>query len=200
MNNGIQSSSKQNSAVLRDDLLCLSGLTGFKHFSLLVIGREEVLVTVKCSSDQVPNGSFSVVQEGHAPNTPSKDRPGERPNELTFLFAVYKMYDRPMVWCRSRREGHLFDFKEVVGWSGEGEFFKRAKSNHDFPLALPSCLRWQAEPDSVSIHTIISDIVASTLPSPPQNPLAVDFSIPIYALPTPAQSPTPEFLLEQLMV
>eukprot|EP01063_Lacrimia_lanifica_P012090 TRINITY_DN18703_c0_g1_i1.p1 TRINITY_DN18703_c0_g1~~TRINITY_DN18703_c0_g1_i1.p1 ORF type:complete len:238 (+),score=73.61 TRINITY_DN18703_c0_g1_i1:42-755(+) len=174
------------------DMRRLPGVVGLAHFTFALQRQEEVLVRVRGDGRHrvAAAQTLHAVEDGHAPSSPASSpvvaAPWDGSDGMEFLVAVYKKYDRPMAWCRTRVAAHEFALSAVPAWSrgNTGAHAKRPVSNWDYPLRLPAVERWPSD-SSVNVGDVLCDLATAVLSPPPANPLRVDYA----ALPPASSDP-----------
>lgn len=137
-------------------------LEGFKHFSLYLRGREELVVTVHHegvsetpvdsrnitfgkTTQHVPPASPAVVGSSHQDN----------PEHTLFLVGAYARYNWPYVWVRSN-----------LGKFGQGT------ADKDLPLDLRTTTHWKDK--GYKVWDIIEELVTMNIIPTPHNPFEVN--------------------------
>eukprot|EP00002_Diphylleia_rotans_P018277 TRINITY_DN3543_c0_g1_i2.p1 TRINITY_DN3543_c0_g1~~TRINITY_DN3543_c0_g1_i2.p1 ORF type:complete len:230 (-),score=54.58 TRINITY_DN3543_c0_g1_i2:94-783(-) len=144
-------------------------LRGFRHFSLYLRGREELIVTLKTVSrpsvsptSATPRGfvkGLSPIPNGLPPASPcAKDLMEDQ--DAIFLVGGYARYKVPMVWLRSNH-ARLFG----ITTDGGGE--------KDLPIQL-ACLS-KFKTGQLKVWDIVLELVSKVVHPTPENPFEVDY-------------------------
>lgn len=154
------------------DCLRFGCLANFKHFSLYLRGREELLVTIRhppeaegashaASVDQKEKNkqaTFGVTSQQLPPASPAtRESSSDNPTETVFLIGAYARYNWPYVWLRSNL----------------GKFGGNS-ADKDLPLDLNTTQRWKEE--GFRVWDIVEELVQMNVVPAPMDPFEVDFT------------------------
>ncbi|GAQ79892.1 hypothetical protein KFL_000400360 [Klebsormidium nitens] len=160
---------------LYKDLLRFGCLKGFKHFSVYLRGREELLITVRtppnADCEPVAHCENAVVSPSKRLQRVSSLRTGKSfppaspaiaeavkpvaPEETVFLVGAYARYNWPYVWLRSQNP-RIAD----------------ATLDMDLPLDLQSTREWESR--RLRVWDIVEELVLMNIGHDQSNPFEVD--------------------------
>lgn len=151
----------------------LGVLTGFRHFSVELRGREELLLTVHVG-ERMAGGDgpvllpVSLSPERQLPpaspcqrervKAPWEEGHEEAPSSATFLIGGYAHYNMPYVWIRA---GHAIFGPDY-----------RAPGALDAPVQLEATRSWRQR--AVHPWELVAELVAATRPSARSNPFELE--------------------------
>eukprot|EP00030_Apusomonadida_sp_AF-17_P001025 a178390_61.p1 GENE.a178390_61~~a178390_61.p1 ORF type:complete len:249 (-),score=63.65 a178390_61:48-761(-) len=145
------------------DCLRFGCVKGFKHFSLYLRGREELVVSVHASDDGSPflrtMPSLDVLNTSSLPPaSPLMESGAALDFGTVFLVAGYARYKCPYVWLRSKT-------RRLHGVSHDAS---------ESPLQLRTTDAWGDAGANVRVWDIVEELISVSLATPPANPFELD--------------------------
>eukprot|EP00899_Mesostigma_viride_P004104 jgi/Mesvir1/13695/Mv02128-RA.1 len=145
------------------DCLRFGTLRHFRHFSLYLRGREELLVNLHAnpSAARAPGFSMMSTVGGLPPASPATSDVGEDTgSDIVFLIGAYARYKWPYVWLRT-----------CPRWL---ESAPGGKLEKDTPLYLNTTKSWKA--NGYRVWDILEELVVMNVFPSATNPFQVDFA------------------------